>query len=218
MGILVSVSGVAQLGDLLRSFHSSVLPHHVRMVSSISSLESGRLAIFFKDRRWHSDSRSLLAESKIAVILWVVEREKKRRLDKKHLFLCLLVNYGRVCSLTCMVSSLWRSLSRLTMVCSLWALTLVFLSLVLSKRLFSKGFIRLISREGVLGSLNTHHSTRSATSLMSLDWFWRHCAVTQKTAKTSQNLHLQSPLESVIHTNILCNMASWYVSVFFFFF
>lgn len=32
-------------------FHSSVLLHHVRMVSSISSLESGRLAIFFKDRR-----------------------------------------------------------------------------------------------------------------------------------------------------------------------
>lgn len=81
----------------------------------------------------------------------------------------------RVCSLTCMVSSPWRSCSRLTMVCSLWARTLVFLSLVLSSRLFSRGFMRLASMEGVAGSLNTHHNTRSDTSLMSLDWFWRPC-------------------------------------------
>lgn len=79
------------------------------------------------------------------------------------------------CSLTCMVSSPWRSFKRLTMVYSLWALTLVFLSLVLSSRLFSMGLIRLASIAGVSGSLNTHHSTRSETSLMSLDWFWRHC-------------------------------------------
>ena len=57
------------------------------------------------------------------------------------------------------------------MVCALWARTLVFLSLVLSSRLFSRGLIRLGSREGVDGSLNVHHRTRSATSLMSLDWF-----------------------------------------------
>lgn len=44
------------------------LLHHVRMVSSISSLESGRVAIFFRERRWHSDSRSLLAESRMAVM------------------------------------------------------------------------------------------------------------------------------------------------------
>lgn len=77
-----------------------------------------------------------------------------------------------------MVSSPCRSRSRLMMVCSLWALTLVFLSLVLSSRLFSRGLMRLASKEGVAGSLNTHHSTRSDTSLMSLDWFWRHCMVT----------------------------------------
>ena len=51
---------------LKRAFLSmldSIVPDHVRMVSSISSLESGRLAIFFSDRRWQSDSRSLLAAS-----------------------------------------------------------------------------------------------------------------------------------------------------------
>lgn len=74
-------------GDLQRSFHSSVLLHHVRMVSSISSLESGRLEIFFNDRRWHSDSRSLLAESRMAVIVWFVERAKVRI---KSVFLYML--------------------------------------------------------------------------------------------------------------------------------
>lgn len=61
------------------------------------------------------------------------------------------------------------------MVCSLWARTLVFLSLVLSSKLLIRGFTRPTSRGGVWGSFHTHHSTRSATSLMSLDWFWRHC-------------------------------------------
>lgn len=70
-------------GDLQRSFHRSVLLHHVRIVSSISSLESGRLAIFFRDLRWHSDSRSLLAESRMAVRPWIVEREEKRRNELK---------------------------------------------------------------------------------------------------------------------------------------
>ncbi len=98
-----------------------------------------------------------------------------------------------------MVSSPWRSRSRLTMVCSLWALTLVFLSLVLSSRLFSRGLMRLASMEGVAGSLKTHHSTRSDTSLMSLDWFWRHCEVTQTTDVTTQNLHLLHTAEAGTH-------------------
>lgn len=85
-------------------------------------------------------------------------------------------NYHR---LTCMVSSPWRSCSRLTMVCSLWDRTLVFLSLVLSSRPFRRGLMRATSMGGIVGSLNTHHSTRSDTSLMSLDWFWRHCVVTE---------------------------------------
>lgn len=52
-----------------------VLLDHVRTVSSISSLESGRLAIFFKDRRWHSDSSSMLIESRMAIMLWKVAEE-----------------------------------------------------------------------------------------------------------------------------------------------
>lgn len=50
-GLVCKVCVGLYSGDLQRSINSSVLLHHVRMVSSISSLESGRLAIFFKDRR-----------------------------------------------------------------------------------------------------------------------------------------------------------------------
>lgn len=162
------------IGDI--SFPFSVLLHHVRMVSSISSLESGWPAIFFKDRRWHSESRSLLAASRIAVMLcWGESRKSDKRVFQW--VICVIFRNGKC--LTCIVSSPWRNRSRLTMVCSLWALTLVFLSLVLSRRLFSRGLMRLGSMEGVAGSLKTHHSTRSDTSLMSLDWFWRHCMVTE---------------------------------------
>lgn len=59
------------------AFYHQVPLHHVRMVSSISSLESGRLAIFFRERRWHSDSSSLLAESRMAAILWWAEKTKR---------------------------------------------------------------------------------------------------------------------------------------------
>ncbi|KAF3850546.1 hypothetical protein F7725_012318 [Dissostichus mawsoni] len=65
-----------------------------------------------------------------------------------------------------MVVSPCLSLSRFTMVYSLCALTLVFLSLVLSSRLFSSGLMRLASMEGVSSSLNTHHRTLSDTSRM----------------------------------------------------
>ena len=73
---VASVSGVAQWG-FAGIIHWSVLLHHVRMVSSISSLESATLAIFFKERRWHSDRRSLLAESRMAVILWITGGRKE---------------------------------------------------------------------------------------------------------------------------------------------
>lgn len=47
-----SVCGVVQWASAGQGlFHRSVLHHHVRMVSSISSFESGELAIFFRDRR-----------------------------------------------------------------------------------------------------------------------------------------------------------------------
>lgn len=85
------------VGDLQRSFHSSVLLHHVKMVSSISSLESGRLAIFFKDRRWHSDSRSLLAESRMAVIPWIVERAQSKHQEQSfpiYIIPCTSVNHS----------------------------------------------------------------------------------------------------------------------------
>ncbi|KAF3850535.1 hypothetical protein F7725_012307 [Dissostichus mawsoni] len=130
------------------SFHSPVVLHHVRMVSSISSLESGRLQIFFRERRWQSDSRSLLAESKMALTSVTVS------------------------ILTCMVVSPCLSLSRFTMVYSLCALTLVFLSLVLSSRLFSSGLMRLASMEGVSSSLNTHHRTLSDTSRICVTMRW----------------------------------------------
>lgn len=64
--------------DVISLLSCSVLLHHVRMVSSISSLESGELAIFFKDLRWHSDSRSLLAESRMAVMVCIDERAKSK--------------------------------------------------------------------------------------------------------------------------------------------
>lgn len=61
----------------LTLFNGTVQFNHVSMVSSISSLESCWLAIFFKERRWHSDKRSLLAESRMAVIIWNAKRNKR---------------------------------------------------------------------------------------------------------------------------------------------
>lgn len=86
------VSGVVQWG-FAGVIHWSVLLHHVRMVSSISSLESGTLAIFFKERRWHSDRRSLLAESRMAVILWITEGEKRKKIKRMNMF--YVVNHSR---------------------------------------------------------------------------------------------------------------------------
>lgn len=124
--------------------------------------------------QWHSDVR---------------ERKKSQTIRNLK-----MTGFKKEClngGLTCNVSSPWRSLSRLTMVCSLWALTVVFLSLVLSRRTFSRGLMRPASMEGVDGSLKTHHSIRSDTSLMSLDWFCRHWRVTERTCHNS-SLHPQN--------------------------
>ena len=116
--------------------------------------------------------------------------------------------------LTCMVSSPWRSCSRLTMVCSLWDRTLVFLSLVLSSRPFRRGLMRATSMGGIVGSLNTHHNTRSDTSLMSLDWFWRHCVVTETRRRHDTKPDEVAPRHSTTKTLNL-NMHTWLLGVLF---